>query len=313
MKKVDVFTASTLLKVNYSPFLLDLNLHKEIDEDDSRAVLKKGTLEIRLAKKNEGELWGQLCFEGSNEETKQRRQLALKQRDEKVQRQTERAAQTKVDEERMVFQKHMELEEKERQRLDNVKANEKKGAEEALHETFAKLKSEKSNSKTIKSTKVHFERETEQVAAKENPTTDVGTNHDAPQDCTEDSEVESEPDLPPPRKVVHNTFKHTPRLFKTPARQSTIKQEQEFIMKNRSNLKQNVLLNDIDIGDADPVWLSSKGDEFYAKGDFYSAINAYTEALGVDETMVRTLGSLRATYTYVKVHPASRIASMCCK
>ena len=49
---------------------------------------------------------------------------------------------------------------------------------------------------------------------------------------------------PPPRQVVQGTFTHTPRLFKTPSRESTIKQEQQFIMKNRSNLSKNVLLND---------------------------------------------------------------------
>jgi hypothetical protein len=52
-----VFTASTILKVSYAPFLLDLNLLKEIDEDDSRAVLRNGTLKISLAKKTV-EPWG---------------------------------------------------------------------------------------------------------------------------------------------------------------------------------------------------------------------------------------------------------------
>jgi tetratricopeptide (TPR) repeat protein len=71
-------------------------------------------------------------------------------------------------------------------------------------------------------------------------------------------------------------------------------------MKNRSNLKKNVLLNDVDIGDADPVWLNAKGDEFYERGDFCSAINAYSEALVADETMVQTLGKRAACYLHLR-------------
>ena len=61
-KKVDVFTASSILKVSYAPFLLDLNLYGEIDEESSRAVLKNETLKIYLTKKST-QPWGQLCFE----------------------------------------------------------------------------------------------------------------------------------------------------------------------------------------------------------------------------------------------------------
>ena len=70
-KKVDVFTASTILKVSYAPYQIDLNLHQEINEDDSKAVLKNGTLTIRLAKKIR-QPWNQLCFEGTKDETKHR-------------------------------------------------------------------------------------------------------------------------------------------------------------------------------------------------------------------------------------------------
>ena len=106
-----MFTASSILKVSYAPFLLDLNLYGEIDEESSRTVLKDGTLKICLAKKSV-QPWGQLSFEGSKDEILCRRRKALKERDETVRKQMGKVASKKVEEERMVFQKHMVLEEK---------------------------------------------------------------------------------------------------------------------------------------------------------------------------------------------------------
>ena len=140
-KKTDVFTASNILKVSYPPFLVDLNLHNEIKEDTSRAIFENGTLKIRLSKKVNG-LWGQPCFIGTKEVIKERRRLAMEAREKKIQQQMELVSQKKVEEERMVFQRHMALEEKERQRLDDKKAAEKKTAEDSVHDAFSNLRNE---------------------------------------------------------------------------------------------------------------------------------------------------------------------------
>ena len=199
-------------------------------------------------------------FEGSKEEVQQRRETALTERSERVKKQMENAAAKKVEEERMVFQQHMALEERERQRLDAKKEAEKKQAEDAVHETFTQLalqsnnnvsKSQSENSNGMSST------EGQRVLI----SADNTNNNEEPRDSTTKKESNQQEDdsssskldysteqqqqqQPPPRQVVQGTFTHTPRLFKTPSRESTIKQEQQFIMKNRSNLSKNVLLND---------------------------------------------------------------------
>ena len=257
-KKVDVFTASNILKVSFAPFMLDLNLYKEIDEENSRAVFKNGTLKICLSKKESGTLWNQLCFEGTKEEVQQRREKALIERSERVKKQMENAAAKKVEEERMVFQQHMALEERERQRLDGKKAAEKKQAEDAVHETFTQLTLQNDNVSKSQSEKSNGMPSTE--GQRVLSSADNTNNNGEPRDSTtkkesnqqEDDSTSSKLDYsteqhqqqPPPRQVVQGTFTHTPRLFKTPSRESTIKQEQQFIMKNRSNLSKNVLLND---------------------------------------------------------------------
>ena len=308
-KKTDVFTASNILKVSYPPFLIDLNLHNEINEDTSRAIFENGTLKIRLSKKVNG-LWGQPCFIGTKAVIKERRRLAMEAREKKIQQQMELVSQKKVEEERMVFQRHMALEEKERQLLDDKKAAEKKTAEDSVHDAFSNLRNEKSgHGKSLV------------VVVDGDPNTkNIVDDDDARQTPQDSSVIEHGHDKnqtnfeilppPPPRKVVVTSFSHTPRLFKTPSRESTIKTEQEFIMKNiNAKMKKNALLNADNIDDVDPVWLTSKGTEFVLKGDYCSAINAFTEAL------VSDVGSLSAldgrSECYLHQHDGERCVKDC--
>jgi len=256
VKKVDVFTTSKQLKISYSPFLLDVNLFNDIDEDRSRAVLKNGMLKISLPKK-EIELWNQLEFKGTKQEIQQRRAAALKEREEKVKRQDEQLAAKKVEEERRLTRQHMALEERERQRIDDIKAVEKEKAEEAMHKTFATAKAKANETDKKKKKKL------DDVGVDSGVSNDTKQEH-PPQDFSDSDDEEAEEieenALPPPRTAVQTSFTHTPRLFKTPSRESTVKQEKEFILKNRDkNLKKNALLNvDAGIDDiVDPAWLNS--------------------------------------------------------
>lgn len=260
-KKVDVFSASNILKVAFPPFLIDLNLFAEIEVDQCRAVLKDGTLKILLAKKAGG-VWGQLCFKGTKEEVKQRRNDALREREQRVQQQMQEVATKKVEEERMVFQQHMEIERKEQQRMDDIKAQEKQEAEDSMHKTFSDIKKNECGSQN--------------------------DNHDCFDESNEAEDVVV--NLPPPRATTHSTFRHTSRLFKTPARESTVKQEQEFIVKNRASLKKNKLLN------IDKLDLQSKGDQFKSRGDYGSAINAYSDALEADPSMIDVMANRSACF-----------------
>ena len=61
LKEVDLLVSCSRINVSYTPFLIDLNLYDEIIKGKGQAVAKKGTLKIRLFKKNAGQLWG--CLE----------------------------------------------------------------------------------------------------------------------------------------------------------------------------------------------------------------------------------------------------------
>jgi dyslexia susceptibility 1 candidate gene 1 protein len=104
---------------------------------------------------------------------------------------------------------------------------------------------------------------------------------------------------PPVRSANYVRFKHTPRVFKTPIRESTILREKEFLVKNRPYLRNNKYLNNetsSDVGDTDPTWLKRKGDEFYEARDYLSAINAYSEAFERDDQFFQVLSNRSLCY-----------------
>jgi tetratricopeptide (TPR) repeat protein len=112
--------------------------------------------------------------------------------------------------------------------------------------------------------------------------------------------------LPQPRSRKVAKMSLTPRLFYTPMRESTKKMEQEFIIKNRHYLKNNQLLNrhalhQCDFVGCSPLWLKAKGDEFYRNRDYLSAINAYTHAFEQGSFVVEGSGGGDATVTDVHV------------
>lgn len=95
--------------------------------------------------------------------------------------------------------------------------------------------------------------------------------------------------LPPVRQMTVVNFQHSPRFFKTPARESTALQERVFIAKNRPFLKANKYFNtdSSTISDSDPTWLKARGDEFFKNGDYLAAINAYSECIEKDDSIIK--------------------------
>lgn len=54
--------------------------------------------------------------------------------------------------------------------------------------------------------------------------------------------------------------------------------------------------NGVDITEDDPAWLKAKGDDFFRVGDYLSAMNAYSAALDVDDTLVSCFSNRSACY-----------------
>lgn len=52
----------------------------------------------------------------------------------------------------------------------------------------------------------------------------------------------------------------------------------------------------IDVEDKDPLWLKDKGDHFYRRNDFYSALNAYSKSLANDKEFLTCMLNRATTF-----------------
>ena len=301
---LDVLLTKATLRVSFLPFLIDLCLAHDVDDVNSKAVLKDGILTITLFKL-ESKLWGDLLYDGTKDEIANRRDVALAERTARVQRQHQEVLNQKAEEERMTLRTQMALEENERQMIDDKKAEEKQAAEQELYKAFVEMEVAKqkkepegvddiaaSSDATSTVPAVDDASATGSDEGKESADAPAATRTSTSSVSFTRSADETSISLPPPRKAVRSTFKHTPRLFKTPSRESTMKQEKEFLAKNRSHLHASITGKDV--AESDPMWLLQKGDKFLSNGDYRSAINAYSSALETDDTLTQALSN-RAT------------------
>jgi len=108
--------------------------------------------------------------------------------------------------------------------------------------------------------------------------------------------------IPQPRIIGTVKVAFTPRVFPSPMRESKKEEEEDWLLRNRRHLKgpAKKRLDSIDISDSDPYWLKGKGDDFFRAGNSQGAINAYTCALEIDETITPCFSNRAACYLKLK-------------
>ena len=99
------------------------------------------------------------------------------------------------------------------------------------------------------------------------------------------------------------TEKKFPHL---PARESHMKEAPYPKSKKIEKKKDEVY---IDIEDKDPVWLKDKGDHFYNRNDYQSALNAYSKALEFDREFM--MGRLNRATTWIRTRSFDNCISDC--
>ena len=142
-KKVDILVTSSTLKINYAPYIVNIVLFSSIDPIKHKATIKDGDLHVTLYKIAQSKgLWGSL--ENKSEDktliTKIREDSLIAQ-DVLEKELLDKRKDRRIDDERYSLRKQMGLDEAERNRLDNLKEEEKRSAEEEVYQTFAKMES----------------------------------------------------------------------------------------------------------------------------------------------------------------------------
>jgi dyslexia susceptibility 1 candidate gene 1 protein len=179
----------------------------------------------------------------------------------------EKRKEKKVNDERLSTRKQMALEEAERTRLDNLKLEEKKAAEEDMYATFSKLQAQQqSDPKEVSNILNNAKVDKHPMSlTKESIIEDIDDTEDADsvdddkyttnslKAAEEENEISHDAEIkyiPSPRsngisndpeasKVAIN---FTPRFFPTPIRESKLAEEEDWIAKNRRHIKRHGVL-----------------------------------------------------------------------
>jgi dyslexia susceptibility 1 candidate gene 1 protein len=145
-----IAATSSTLKVNFSPYLIDVVLSGQIDSLRHKARVKDGSLHLTLFKSQPG-IWENLEISDDEVQKAKIRTEATEKQKELEDQILERRRDRKVADERFSTRKQMALEEAERSRLDNRKEEEKKTAEEEVYASFAKMRTEAAEEEKAKS------------------------------------------------------------------------------------------------------------------------------------------------------------------
>jgi tetratricopeptide (TPR) repeat protein len=120
--------------------------------------------------------------------------------------------------------------------------------------------------------------------------------------------------LPPPRtfsKAPPVVF--TPRAFPTPLRESRAKEEDDWLAKNYSKIKEmrdaGKPSGPVSFMEKDATWLRSKADDFARVGDWDSACNAFTAAIEAGQPDAALL--LNRASCHLRRYRAVRCAEDC--
>lgn len=131
----------SLLKVNYSPYLVDIVLNGIIDSIRHKAKVKNGVLNLTLFKSTT-EMWRSLEIT-DKDKSKDIRIESIRNQESLEEQRNERRKEKKYEDEKHSLRKQMALEEDERTRLENKKEEEKKSAEEQMYATFQDIEKKK--------------------------------------------------------------------------------------------------------------------------------------------------------------------------
>ena len=119
--------------------------------------------------------------------------------------------------------------------------------------------------------------------------------------------AELEAKLPEVREQKDVKMDFTERKFPhMPARESHHKEAPYPKSKKVEKSKDDCY---IDVEDKDPLWLKDKGDHWYRRNDYYSALNAYTKSIKSDEDFL--MSRLNRATTFLRVRQYQAAADDC--
>ena len=120
--KADIFSTDEYIKVNFPPFLFEVQLFASVVEEQCTAKVGNGKIDFRLVKRKAG-LWGSLNSSNarSKEAMKENREKAIARAQEHAKQAIEDRDKKKREEDQYAIKEQMRIEQEERERIEREK------------------------------------------------------------------------------------------------------------------------------------------------------------------------------------------------
>eukprot|EP00039_Didymoeca_costata_P033383 m.42091 g.42091 ORF g.42091 m.42091 type:complete len:367 (-) comp9844_c0_seq1:191-1291(-) len=132
-EKVDLYSNEVYIKVNYSPYIFEADLCKEIDAVSSTAVVEKGAVRFSL-KKKKFEAWGALLFKGDKDTIRERRAAGEEAERQRHKHEEEKQKEDSRERKKKAIQKQMDEEASRRRKMEETKDDARKEAADEINE-----------------------------------------------------------------------------------------------------------------------------------------------------------------------------------
>ncbi|KAG8505338.1 Dynein assembly factor 4, axonemal [Galemys pyrenaicus] len=274
VRDTDVFCTENYLKVNCPPFLFEVFLYAPIDDENSKAKIGNGTIVFTLYKK-EAIMWETLSVAGVDKEMMQGiREKSVLQAQERAKKAMEAKATAKREDQKFALNVMMKIEEEERQKIEDMKENERIKATkelEAWKECQRKIEKQTEQKGIQKEEKLcqqekQIEEEEKKVKHQSLTKNSASRNFATKGRNSENIFFEKlkEDSIPAPRSVGSIKINFTPRVFPTALRESQVAEEEEWLHKQaeaRRAINTDIPeLCDLKEEEKNPEWLKDKGN-----------------------------------------------------
>jgi dyslexia susceptibility 1 candidate gene 1 protein len=262
----DILTSEKFVKLNAPPYYFEVFLLHSIVEEESRCQLTRNEARFYL-KKVENIEWESLerQFQSKNEKLQFKQQI-LREIESKLSERSKIKLQMKEEIKKSQIEKTMEKDAEKREIIEKFKKSiiemevpkveEIKNVESKMN-LYPTTSSSSSSSSTSSNHAHHIEIETKK------------------------KEETMKPEMPKIRKSAHIEIEFSKRNFVTPKRESQNLAEQEWIMKQNAARRATVGFIEEDLlpEERDPMYLKTKGDDFFTKCNYLAAISAYSTGI----------------------------------
>ncbi|XP_026471176.1 dynein assembly factor 4, axonemal-like [Ctenocephalides felis] len=267
--KVDIFTCDNYIKVNFEKYLCEIFLHQNVIDSESKCLLDDKDVSFELRKEIPEE-WSALEADIPKSEKLKLKEEIIKNRMIKEEELKKEKTKRKQEIKSSATQSQIWEDGQLRQQIDLLrKKQQDEFFKDSENPTVEEISEEEEMPIVIKKKK---------KKKKKIPPNFEGFWPPAP--MVDTSKV------PEPRASGTISVDFTRREFPTPSRECSAEMESEWLKKQvEAQREMGFTSADLRPEERNPTWLKEKGDDFFNKQNYRSAVNAYTAGIQINSKM----------------------------